>query len=111
MWIIFNSLYRRSCLLSVSIHPHLDLKVTNCMNLQFAPADKVVMKDGNQCQKLSQFTGVHFLNLNPNSYDINNMKLNLSISTIVKFIANDQGLSFKDQSYNIFIIKVLLCVF
>ena len=43
--------------------------------------------------KLVQFTGVHFPDLNPNSYDdLNNMKLDLNVSTKVKLSANDQGL-------------------
>ena len=40
-----------------------------------------------------QFTGVHFPDLNPNSYDnLNNMELDLNVSTKVKFSANDQDL-------------------
>ena len=62
------------------------------MNLQFAPAGKVVMKDGNSCQILDQFSGVHFLDLNSNFYDTNNMKFDLNVSTIIRFIANDLGL-------------------
>ena len=45
--------------------------------------------------KLIQFTGVHFPDLNPNSYtydNLNNIKLDLNVSTKVKFSANDQGL-------------------
>ena len=44
--------------------------------------------------KLFQFTGVHFADLNPNSYDyLNNMKLKLDVSTTyVKFSTNDQSL-------------------
>ena len=43
--------------------------------------------------KLAQFTGLHFPDLNPNSYDsFNNIKLDLNVSTMVKFSANDQGL-------------------
>ena len=46
--------------------------------------------------KLFQFTGVHFSDLNPNSYDnLNNMKLDLNISLLpskVKFSANNQDL-------------------
>ena len=51
--------------------------------------------------KLVQFTGVHFPDLNPNFYtyhDLNNMKLDLNVSTKVKFSANDQGFWFKNQS-------------
>ena len=55
------------------------------MNLQFASADKVVMKDGNWCQTLGQFTGVHFPDLNSIFYEINNMKFHLDIFTKVKF--------------------------
>ena len=45
--------------------------------------------------KLVQFTGVYFLDLNPNSYTydkLNNMKLDLNVSTKVKVSANDQNL-------------------
>ena len=43
--------------------------------------------------KLVQFTGAHFLDLNPNSFDnLNKMKLDLDVSTKVKFSADDQGL-------------------
>ena len=45
--------------------------------------------------KFVQFTGVRFPDLNPNlySYDnLNNMKLDLNVTTEVKFSANDQGL-------------------
>ena len=47
--------------------------------------------------KLVQFTGVHFPDLNPTSYDnLNNMKLDLTGSTKVELSANDQGLKFKN---------------
>ena len=43
--------------------------------------------------KLFQFTDVIFPDLNPSSFDnLNNMKLDLDVSTKVKFVANDQGL-------------------
>ena len=45
--------------------------------------------------KLAQFTGVHFPDLNPNSYtydNLNYMKLDLNVSANVKFSANDLGL-------------------
>ena len=43
--------------------------------------------------KFVQFTGVHFSDLNPNSYDnLNNMNLDLNVSTKVKFSANGLGL-------------------
>ena len=45
--------------------------------------------------KLVQLTGVYFPDLNPNSYTygkLNNMKLDLNVSTKVKFSANDQNL-------------------
>ena len=39
------------------------------------------------------FTGVHFPDLKLNSYDnLSNMKLDLNVSTKVKFSANDKGL-------------------
>ena len=48
--------------------------------------------------KLVQFTGMNFSDLNPNSYDnLNSIKLDLNVSTKVKFNANDQGLEFKNQ--------------
>ena len=57
------------------------------MSLQFAPAHKVVMKDEKWCQNLFNLL-VSFSDLNPNSYDIlNNMKLYLTVSTMVKFNA------------------------
>ena len=43
--------------------------------------------------KLVEFTDVHFPDLNPNSYDkLNNMKLDLNVSTNAKFNENDLGL-------------------
>ena len=43
--------------------------------------------------KLVQFTGAHFPDLNSNSYDnLSNIKLDLNISTQVKFSANKQYL-------------------
>ena len=45
------------------------------MNLQFAPADELVMKDSNGCQTLGQLAGVNFSDLNPNFYNINNIKI------------------------------------
>ena len=54
----------------------------NFINLQFVPVDKVVVKDDTWCQTLGQFIGVHFPNLNPDTYGINNMKF---VSTKVKF--------------------------
>ena len=55
--------------------------------------------------KLVQFTGVHISDLNPNSYDnLNNMKLDLNVSTKVKFSAIGQDLQFKIQgNYRCFI--------
>ena len=48
--------------------------------------------------KLVQFTVVYFSDLNQNSYDnLNNMKLDLNVSTNVDFSANDQGLKFKNK--------------
>ena len=48
--------------------------------------------------RLVQYTGVHFADLNPNSYDINNMKFDLTSCTKVKFNAYDQGFEFKSKS-------------
>ena len=44
--------------------------------------------------KLVQFTtGLHFSDLNPNSYDnLNDMKLDLNVSNKFKLSENDQGL-------------------
>ena len=47
--------------------------------------------------KFGQFTGVHFADLNLNSYNINNMKLDLNVSTKVILNAYDSGLRFKNQ--------------
>ena len=44
------------------------------------------MEDDNWCQTLGWFTGVHFPDINP--YDINNMKFDLNVSIMVRFIAN-----------------------
>ena len=56
------------------------MKVHHSMNLQFAPAQKVAMKDVKTIDV--QFTTVHFPYLNPNSYgNLNNMKLDLNVST------------------------------
>ena len=65
------------------------------MNLHFAPPEKLAMRDNSWCHTLDQLTGVQFSDLNPNVYDIRNLKLGLNISTKVKFIANDQGLQIK----------------
>ena len=74
------------------VNTHTEIwRSTNCVNLQFAPAEKVLLKIDDWCQTLGQFTGVHFLDLNSNSNDINNVKLNLNVSTKIKF--NGQGLS------------------
>ena len=59
--------------------------------------------------KFVQFTGVHFT-VNPNSQDLNNMNLDLNVSTKVKFSANDQGLQFKNQGKYRFLLRVLLCI-
>ena len=42
-----------------------------------------------QLSKFDQFTDVYCADLNPNSYDINNMKVDLNVSTKVKFNAYD----------------------
>ena len=36
------------------------------MNLDFVPADKMVVKEDTWCQTLGQYIGVHFTDLNPN---------------------------------------------
>ena len=59
------------------------------MNFKFAPPEKAVLKDKNWCQRLGQFTGVHFPDIKPNSYDKNNMKFDSNVSIKVSFIAND----------------------
>ena len=48
------------------------------MNLQFAPAHKVLMKYDNWCQNLFNLL-VCISDLNPNSYG--NLKLDLNVST------------------------------
>ena len=58
-----------------------------CMELP--PAHKVAMKDYNWCQHLFNL----LVSIYPNSYDkLNNMELDLNVSTKVKFSANDQDL-------------------
>ena len=43
-------------------------------------------------------TGAHFSDVNPSLYDnLNNMKLDLNVSTKAKFSENDKGLYFKNQ--------------
>lgn len=65
---------------------------SNGINLQPAPADKIVMKNQNGCQALGQITAVHFLDLNPNFNGTTNiMKFGLHASTKVKFNAIDQS--------------------
>ena len=54
-WSFFNCCCVYILLDSVFIHPHCDLKVRNCMDLQFVPVDKVVGKDNTWCQTLCQF--------------------------------------------------------
>ena len=62
--------------------------------------------------KFVQFTGVHFSNLNPNSYvNLNNRKLDLNVSTKIKLCANDQAFQFKNQGNYRFLLLVLLCIF
>ena len=62
--------------------------------------------------KRVQFTSVNFPDLNPNSYDnINNIKLDLNVSSKVKFSANAHGLKFKNQANCRFLLRVLLCIF
>ena len=39
--------------------------------------------------KLGQFTGAHFPDLKPNSYDINNMNFDSNVFNEVTFVAND----------------------
>ena len=53
------------------------MKVKNCINLLVIPTEKVVVKSNTECQTLGQFISAHFPDLNPNSYDINNMKFDL----------------------------------
>ena len=50
----------------------------------------MVMKDGNWCQTLDQFTGVHFSDLKSNSRDIRYMKFDSNVSTKIKLYANGQ---------------------
>ena len=54
-----GSIFNCSCvdlqLDSWCIHPNWDLKLRNCMNLHFVPADRVVAKDDTWCQTLGQF--------------------------------------------------------
>ena len=80
------------------------------MNLHFVPADKVVVKDGTWCQTLGKFIDVHFTDLNPNSYDIVNLKFDLDISTNnlgldISIKLNDQRLSLKTRVITAFYRK------
>ena len=70
---------------NLCIHPHCGLKVSNCMDLHFVPAEKMVVKDDIWGQILGKFIGAHFSDLNPNFYDMNDMKFGLDVSTKVKF--------------------------
>ena len=116
IWVIFSCSCVDLLLDSLCIHPHWDLKVRNFMNLHFVPADKVVVKDDTWCQTLGKFIDVHFTDLNPNSYDMINLKFDLDIST------NNLGLDvsiklkwsetlFKNQSNYSFLQKILPCIF
>ena len=66
-------------------------------------------------QTLGQFSGLHFLDLNPkffflylNSFDLNNiMKFDLDISTNGNLMKMTRA--FKYQSNYSFLLKVLLC--
>ena len=62
------------------------------MYFQFALPGKVVLEDGNWCETLGLFTGVHFPEINLNSHDMNHLKFDLTVSIKVRFIANDQSL-------------------
>ena len=79
------------------------------MSLQFVPADKVGVKDDTCCQTLNQLIGVHFSDLNPNSYDMNNMKFNYMSQPRPNL--NDQGLSLKTRINNYrFLLEFLFCI-
>ena len=82
IWVIFNCYcVDLLALYNLCIHPHWDLKGTIYMNLQFESADK----DETWCETLGQFIDLHFPDLNPNYFDLNNMKFDLDVSTKVKF--------------------------
>ena len=83
---------------SLCVYTHTNIcRSTNWINLQFASAGKVANKDEIWCDTLGQFTSLDFPDLNPNTYDIKNMKFGLNVYTKVNFFANDQGLLFKNQ--------------
>ena len=55
------------------------------MNLHFVPAVKMVVEGDTWFQTFGQFIGFHFLDLNPDSYDLDKMKFDLDVSTKVRF--------------------------
>ena len=55
MWVNLNCrcVWTISCLIACGVvHSLVNVRFTNCMNLQFAPAHKVVINDDNWCQNL-----------------------------------------------------------
>ena len=89
------------------------------MNLQFAPVDKVVMKDDNWYQNF-----VWIFLIQTQIPDINNMKLDLNVSTInvfkIEFNTNDlvanananaNDLYFENQGCYKILLKVLIHIF
>ena len=97
MWVNFNCpcVYTTSCLIAYhAVHQHQNWRSTNWDEFAICTSSQDRNERWKLMPKLFQFTGVHFADLNPNSYDnLNNMKLKLDVSTIyVKFSTNDQSL-------------------
>ena len=85
LWVIFNCVCADFLLDSLCIHSHGGLEITNSMNLQFVPVEKVAVKDDTWCQTLGQLISVNFPDINPSSYDINNIKFDLNAPDNAKF--------------------------
>ena len=76
----------------VNVHP-INLIVLKLHEFAICTSSQGANERWQVMSKLVQFTGVHFPDLNPNSYDnLNIMNLDLNVSNKVKFSANDQNL-------------------
>ena len=98
MWVIFNCLCVEnfSCLMIAYawyVHPHEVSKVHQLHEFAICISSQGGNERWQLMSKLVQFTDVHFLDLNSDSYDnLNSMKLDLHVTTKVKFSANGQSL-------------------
>ena len=92
IWVCFNCPCVGLFLLDSLWTPRLNLKFHHLHEFGICTSSQGGNERWQFMSKFFQFTGVHFLDLNPNSYDnLNNMKLDLNVSIKVKFCANDQG--------------------